>query len=113
MEQAQQHTLPDHQLHHRPPSPPESDYESSDLEPADLEASFDADEPIPDEVMVAGYEFCSREAIRYLLEEEKLDAEHPVVRQLQMHLERSKSHVVGAEPSNPGPSSLPHDAALP
>ena len=70
-----------------PPSPPPS---SADSE-ADSEADSDA-ESTGDNALAAGYEFCSREALRYLTEEEKLPADHPVVQQLRLHLARPASH---------------------
>lgn len=76
----------------RPPSPPESEQD---------EDEGDDDESGDDDATLAGYEYCSKEAIRYLMEEEKLDADHPVVRQLQQHLTSRRIHI----PSNPGPSS--------
>lgn len=41
-----------------------------------------------DEVVVAGFEFCAQEALRFLVEEEQLVPSHPVVQQLSAHLTR-------------------------
>jgi hypothetical protein len=65
-----------------PPSPPESSCSSSQSEDEDGDQS-------DDDGLLAGFEFCSKEAIRYLLEEEKLSPDHPVVRNLQLHLLRA------------------------
>ncbi|KAI9563986.1 hypothetical protein GHT06_007724 [Daphnia sinensis] len=83
---------------HRPPSPPESDCSSSDEEEDDSE---DDEIGHVSDATLAGYEYCSKEAIRYLMEEENLNADHPVIQQLQQHLDSRRSHVA----SNPGPSS--------
>lgn len=84
---------------HRPPSPPESDCSSHD--DSDEEDDSDDDEiGHVSDATLAGYEYCSNEAIRYLMEEEKLNADHPVIQQLQQHLDSRRSHVT----SNPGPS---------
>ncbi|XP_057371172.1 uncharacterized protein LOC130692114 [Daphnia carinata] len=82
---------------HRPPSPPESDCGSPDEE----DESEDDEIGHVSDATLAGYEYCSKEAIRYLMEEEKLNADHPVIQQLQQHLDSRRSHVA----SNPGPSS--------
>ncbi|KZS06029.1 uncharacterized protein LOC116917793 [Daphnia magna] len=83
---------------HRPPSPPESDCSSDN---SDEEDDSEDDEIGHGDATLAGYEYCSKEAIRYLMEEEKLNADHPVIQQLQQHLDSRRSHVA----SNPGPSS--------
>ena len=49
---------------------------------------------------MAGYEYCSKEAIRFLLEEEKLSADHPVIRQLLLHLEAGRNNVGVGSPSS-------------
>ena len=68
-------------LNSPPPSPPDSASESDASETSETDDVSDVDD-----AELAGYEFCSREAIRYLLEEERLDRNHPVIRQLQQHL---------------------------
>jgi hypothetical protein len=99
---------------HRPPSPPESDCSSQEPPPShsdddsdggDEDSSDDDDDEIAHvgDATLAGYEYCSNEAIRYLMEVEKLGADHPVIRQLQQHLDSRRVHV--ASSSNPGPSS--------
>lgn len=100
---------------HRPPSPPESDCSSQEPSHSDDDSdggdedSSDDDDDDHDEIAhvgdatLAGYEYCSKEAIRYLMEVEKLGADHPVIRQLQQHLDSRRVHV--ASSSNPGPSS--------
>ena len=62
-----------------PPSTPESPPESE-------ESDCDDD----DDAEVAGFDYCSTEAIRYLLEQEKLSTDHPLVQQLQQHLLQSR-----------------------
>lgn len=92
---------------HRPPSPPESDCshaeeeeeEDSDDDQDDQDDQEDEEDDQFGDAALAGYEYCSKEAIRYLMEEEKLDANHPVIRQLQQHLDSRRAHV-----ANPGPS---------
>lgn len=42
----------------------------------------------------AGYTDCMDEAIRFLVEEEKISPEHPVVVNLKAHLERSKDKIL-------------------
>ena len=90
---------------HRPPSPPESDCSSQhgNSDDSDQGDSSDDDDEIGrvGDATLAGYEYCSKEAIRYLMEVEKLGADHPVIRQLQQHLDSRRVHVA----SNPGPSS--------
>ncbi len=99
---------------HRPPSPPESDC-SSQEPPSRSDDSDDGggedssdDDGDDDEIghvgdaTLAGYEYCSKEAIRYLMDVEKLGADHPVIRQLQQHLDSRRVHVAS---SNAGPSS--------
>nr|CAH0111182.1 unnamed protein product [Daphnia galeata] len=89
---------------HRPPSPPESDCSShnSEDDDSDQDDSSDDDEiACLGDATLAGYEYCSKEAIRYLMEVEKLGADHPVILQLQQHLDSRRVHVA----SNPGPSS--------
>ena len=89
---------------HRPPSPPESDCSShnSEDDDSDQDDSSDDDEIAGlGDATLAGYEYCSKEAIRYLMEVEKLGADHPVILQLQQHLDSRRVHVA----SNPGPSS--------
>lgn len=73
-----------------PPSPPESDH-------SDAEESDDDDESSSsdEDFLLAGYEYCSQEAIRYLMEEEKLDGSHPVIQSLQQHLESRRRQVAG------------------
>jgi len=78
-----------------PPSPPESEHQSS----AD-DDEFEADEEQEDDPVMAGYEYCSKEAIRFLLEEEKLSADHPVIRQLLLHLEAGRNNVGVGSPSS-------------
>lgn len=80
---------------HRPPSPPESDCSHEE----DSDDDSDDDDDDHGDAALAGYEYCSKEAIRYLMEEEKLDADHPVIRQLQQHLDSRRAFA-----SNPGPS---------
>lgn len=80
---------------HRPPSPPESDC-SHDEDNDDDTTDDDSDDH--GDAALAGYEYCQAEAIRYLMEEEKLDANHPVVRQLQQHLDSRRTFAN----SNPG-----------
>lgn len=84
---------------HRPPSPPESDCQSQDEDSDDVEE--EEEDQVQEDAALAGYEYCSKEAIRYLMEEEKLDPDHPVVRQLQQHLDSRRAHVT----LHPGPSS--------
>ena len=88
-----------------PPSPPESGSES------DASVTSDSDEDDVDDAddvaaELAGYEFCSREAIRYLLEEEHLDRNHPVIRQLQQCLSLQRFQLV----LNSGSPSIPDSA---
>lgn len=62
-----------------PPSPPDS------------ECSSEEDEDGGEDMERAGYEYCAREAIRFLLEEERLDADHPMVRQLRQHFDGQRA----------------------
>ena len=77
-----------------PPSPPESEHHSSD------DDDEDEDEEEQEDPVMAGYEYCSKEAIRFLLEEEKLSADHPVIRQLLLHLEAGRNNVGVGSPSS-------------
>lgn len=77
-----------------PPSPPESEHQSSD------DDDEDEDEEEQEDPVMAGYEYCSKEAIRFLLEEEKLSADHPVIRQLLLHLEAGRNNVGVGSPSS-------------
>lgn len=45
------------------------------------------------EVVLAGYEFCHKEALRFLVEEEQLGPEHPAVRELTAHLSSRKNTI--------------------
>jgi len=83
-----------------PPSPPESE-EEDNVEDEEISSSSSSSSSEEENVALAGYEYCSREAIRYLLEEEKLDRNHPVILQLQQHLESRRNHVVGGGPPPP------------
>ena len=87
---------------HRPPSPPESDCsgrEDEDHDDDDENADSEDDGIVHGDATLAGYEYCSKEAIRYLMEEEKLDADHPVIRQLQQHLDSRRGYVGHSGPS--------------
>ena len=87
-----------------PPSPPDSGSESDAY--ATSENDDDEGEDGDDDGELAGYEFCFREAIRYLLEEERLDRNHPVIRQIQEHLTRGRFHLL----LNSGNRSIPDSA---
>ena len=78
-----------------PPSPPESEHHSSDDDDDEDEDEEEQEDPV-----MAGYEYCSKEAIRFLLEEEKLSADHPVIRQLLLHLEAGCNNVGVGSPSS-------------
>jgi len=45
------------------------------------------------EVILAGYEFCHKEALRFLVEEEQLGPEHPAVRELTAHLSSRRNTI--------------------
>ncbi|XP_023715992.2 nonsense-mediated mRNA decay protein 2 [Cryptotermes secundus] len=45
------------------------------------------------EVVLAGYEFCHKEALRFLVEEEQLGPEHPAVRELTAHLSSRRNTI--------------------
>ena len=45
------------------------------------------------EVILAGYEFCHKEALRFLVEEEHLGPEHPAVRELTAHLSSQRNTI--------------------
>jgi len=45
------------------------------------------------EVILAGYEFCHKEALRFLVEEEHLGPEHPAVRELTAHLSSRRNTI--------------------
>ncbi|KAJ9595794.1 hypothetical protein L9F63_013038, partial [Diploptera punctata] len=49
------------------------------------------------EVVLAGYEFCHKEALRFLVEEEKLGPEHPAVRELTAHLSARRNGLDSAQ----------------
>jgi len=51
------------------------------------------DQDITDPDVVAGYQDCLKETLRFLLEEENLSANHPVVLGLAQHLTRQHAHV--------------------
>lgn len=85
------------------PSPPDSECSSSDDE--DEEAAG------PDHMELAGFEYCAREAIRYLVEEERLDAGHPMVRQLRQRLFADAQDAMDHPPDASGPR--PSDDAAP
>jgi hypothetical protein len=44
-------------------------------------------------VVLAGYEYCHKEALRFLVEEEHLGPEHPAVRELTAHLASRKNTI--------------------
>lgn len=50
-------------------------------------------EDISDPEVVAGYQDCLKETLRFLLYEENLSADHPVVLGLAQHLTRQQAHV--------------------
>ncbi|XP_021929181.1 uncharacterized protein LOC110834387 isoform X1 [Zootermopsis nevadensis] len=45
------------------------------------------------EIVLAGYEFCHKEALRFLVEEEHLGPEHPAVRELTAHLSSRRNTI--------------------
>jgi hypothetical protein len=45
------------------------------------------------EVVLAGYEYCHKEALRFLVEEEQLGPEHPAVRELTAHLSSRRNTI--------------------
>jgi hypothetical protein len=45
------------------------------------------------EVILAGYEFCHKEALRFLVEEEHLGPEHPAVRELTAYLSSRRNTI--------------------
>lgn len=55
--------------------------------------------------LVAGYNDCMDEAIRFLIEEEELGAEHPVVRNLKTHLEQAKDRLLATVPAEADPEN--------
>ncbi|XP_071533903.1 uncharacterized protein [Panulirus ornatus] len=55
--------------------------------------SNEVKEEIADPDVVAGYQDCLKETLRFLLEEEHLPADHPVVMGLAAHLTREHAHV--------------------
>ncbi|XP_068233838.1 uncharacterized protein [Palaemon carinicauda] len=59
--------------------------------PGSIEISQNVDSVDPD--VVAGYQDCLKETLRFLLEEEQLSMDHPVVMGLAAHLTRDHAHV--------------------
>lgn len=57
----------------------------------DKTGAFDSDSR---RLLCAGYTDCMDEAIRFLVEEENISPEHPVVRNLKAHLEQSKERIL-------------------
>ncbi|KAG7160221.1 uncharacterized protein LOC121876597 isoform X2 [Homarus americanus] len=55
--------------------------------------SLNEEEEIVDPDVVAGYQDCLKETLRFLLEEEHLPEDHPVVTGLAAHLTREHAHV--------------------
>ncbi|KAG0719979.1 hypothetical protein GWK47_049399 [Chionoecetes opilio] len=66
------------------PTPPQSNL-PSERQREDEESTADPD-------VVAGYQDCLKETLRFLVEEERLPGDHPVVRGLVTHLTRQHAH---------------------
>ena len=70
----------------------------TDEETDESDTDEDADSSFQDrEVVLAGYEFCHKEALRFLVEEEHLGPEHPAVRELTAHLAARRSGIDTAQ----------------
>lgn len=72
----------------------------------------------PDDYFLsAGYNDCMEEAIRFLIEDEEMGPEHPVVRNLKNHLEESKDQILDTVASNfhvnsSNPSDISYDCFM-
>ncbi|GFU12178.1 orange domain-containing protein [Nephila pilipes] len=71
------------------------------LDEYDLEASA-AEEDRYTELLLAGFQACAKEALRFLLEEEGLSPDHPLPAGLNEHLVRQQCHLAGALQNDSG-----------
>lgn len=65
----------------------------------------------------AGYNDCMEEALRFLIEDEEMGPEHPVVRNLKNHLEEAKDQILDTVASNfhvnsSNPSDISYDCFM-